>query len=159
MKKLFIKSILVFLAFIIMPCITADAKLSADQVYIGGITHKSSMDSIIELYGKPHVIKSTTYYWGDDSLTVYTWDPAHGQKDYAVEIRCARKNGMATPAGVMVGMSENVLNQAYGKADVVDTDRNGQTVYTYFGEGGPCLVFRSKYGRIQVIEVTRGYFG
>ena len=69
----------------------------------------------LPVYGKPHIVKSSTYYWGNDSLTVYTWDPAHGQKDYAVEIRCARNNGMATPAGVMVGMPENILNQAYGK--------------------------------------------
>lgn len=159
MKNLLMRLVIaIFAVVLLVPSVIANAKLSSDQIAIGGITYKSSLDYIYGIYGPPDFIESgSVYCWGYNSLEVYTWGP-HGQTNYATEIRCKKNNGLATPAGVTVGMPVSVLNDLYGRADyTLDSDREGNTVYTYFGEAGPCLVFRVLNNKIREIWVIKDF--
>lgn len=153
MKNLFKYIVAMTFCFVFLSAGTADAKLGVEQVAIGGITYKMPISQVIEMYGNPHRIESgSVYCWGANSLRVNTYSPK-GPTDYVTEVKVAERNGMETPDGVIVGMPESVLDEVYGPADRVDYDRNGCTVYIY-GSKTSSLAFRTKQGKIQVIELA-----
>ena len=155
-KHLFI---VICAAILIFPFSVGDAAISSDQVALETITLKSSMDDVFRVFGQPQYVENeTTYCWGRNSLKIYTWSPARGKTNHPTHIVCAENNGFETPAGVIVGMPDTVLNTTYGEADrVVDSDRNGNTVYCYSSKGGDWLVFRVKNGVIRVIELMDNF--
>lgn len=62
------------------------------------------------------------------------------------------KNGMATDAGVAVGMYASKLSELYGSADVVKTE-DGKTEYKYFGGNGRFVIeFAVRGNVIEKIE-------
>ena len=142
----------------IFPFGKANAAISDEQIAIGGITYKCPISYVLDKFGPPHRIESGGYYWGANSLFVNTWSSAKGQTNYVTEMRTSANNGIETPAGVIVGMKDTVLNQVYGQADmVIDNDRNGFTVYIYNSPKSGSLAFRVKNGVIKSIEMA-GFF-
>ena len=151
-KHLFI---VICAAVLIFSFSVGNASIPSDQVALETITLKSSMDDVFRVFGRPQYVEDgTTYCWGRNSLKIYTWSPAHGKVNHPTQIVSAENNGFETPAGVIVGMPDTVLNTTYGKADMVeDSDRNGNTVYCYSSKGGGWLLFRVKNGVIRAIEL------
>ena len=142
----------------LFPFCKASATISDEQIAIGGITYMCHISYVLDKFGPPHRIESGGYYWGGNSLFVNTWSSAKGQTDYVTEMKTSANNGIETPAGVIVGMKDTVLNQVYGQADmVVDSDRNGCTVYIYNSPKSGSLAFRVKNGVIKSIEMA-GFF-
>lgn len=142
----------------LFPLSKAEATISDEQIAIGGITYKCPINYVLDKFGPPHRIESGGYYWGANSLFVNTWSSAKGQTNYVTEMRTSANNGIETPAGVIVGMKDTVLNQVYGQADmVIDNDRNGFTVYIYNSPKSGSLAFRVKKGVIKSIEMA-GFF-
>lgn len=153
------KCVLCLIAVVcLFPLSKAGAMISDEQIAIGGITYKCSINYVLDKFGPPHRIESGGYYWGANSLFVNTWSSAKGQTNYVTEMRTSANNGIETPAGVIVGMKDSVLNKVYGQADmVVDSDRTGCTVYIYNSPKSGSLAFRVKNGVIKSIEMA-GYF-
>ena len=155
MKKIWKNVVLFVLGLIILPIGMADAKLPPEQVAIGGITYKASIDYVISIYGQPHRVKSDVYYWGDDdSLKITTWDPAKGQTNYVTSVTCSAANGLETPIGISVDMDYGALLRYGSKAgdapDYIDYD-NG--TYAYISSNG-CLIYRVKNEKIVSIEIV-----
>ena len=60
MRTLCKNLILLILGIFIMPLSSVNAKIPAEQVAIGGITYKASIDYIISIYGQPSRVKNGT---------------------------------------------------------------------------------------------------
>lgn len=159
MKHLVAKIFLMICAvLLLLPYSTVNAKLTVDQIAIGGITYKSSLDYIIGIYGEPDSIKGgSTYCWGDNSLEVYTWDGAHGQQNYATEIRCKKNNGLTTPAGISVGSHVLEMYDVYGTPDYEQGENYFNYSYIYTSTGGPCLILRTSEYRIREIWIVKTF--
>ena len=157
MRTLCKNIILLILGIFIMPLSSVNAKIPAEQVAIGGITYKASIDYIISIYGQPSRVKNGTYYWGkDESLKVTTWDPAKGETNYATSITCTAANGLETPVGGAVGMPVDNVLLRYGRnassaPDYIDYDNE---VYGYKSDNG-CLIYRARNGKIVKIEIFK----
>ncbi len=158
MRTLCKKLIMIILGVFIMPIGIVYAKIPAEQVAIGGITYKATIDYIISIYGQPSRVKSGIYYWGkDESLVVTTWDPAKGQTNHATSITCSAANGLETPVGGAVGMPVDNVMLRYGRnagsaPDYIDYENE---VYGYISDNG-CLIYRARNGKIVKIEIV-GY--
>ena len=104
------------------------AKVPADQVALAGIAPGVNIESVKAALGEPTYAGGETLSFAN-GLVVKVDEDRPG----IVEEVIARQAGLSTPGGVSVGMSEGVLNDAYGKADRVDRDYD-DTEYTYLSE-------------------------
>ena len=124
--------------------------VSEDQCAIGGITYYCSTDYVKSIYGEPTRISGNKWWYGDTFYIAVHDNHVDG-------IYCTGHNGMATPAGVEVGMDVSVLNDVYGPATSVYRLSADQTHYAYmtkFGMGNTCLAFTVRNNRITKIEVS-----
>ncbi len=157
MKRLLHKMLMITIVALVIPLGTAYAKLPAEEVAIGGITYKASIEYIINIYGEPHRVAKGVYYWGeDDSLKVTTWDSTKGQTDYATSITCTAANGLETPIGGAVGMPVFSVLTRYGgnAASAPDYIDHKNEVYGYISDNG-CLIYRAKNEKIISIEIVK----
>lgn len=153
-----VKSLLYLLTIMcLLPLGNANAMISDGEIAIGGITYKCPINRVLEKFGQPHRIESGGYYWGANSLFVNTWSSAKGQTNYVTEMKTSARNGIETPAGVIVGMKDTVLNQVYGKADMVVDNGAKRCTYIYNSPNSGSLAFRVENGVIIAIEMA-GYF-
>ena len=95
------------------------AAISPNQLSLGGIYLGDSIDRVYSIYGKPRTITNngptTEYYYGNGLLITF-WNES--QPKDVIEIKVTERNGFATPAGIEVGMHEDILYQVYGKPDI-----------------------------------------
>ena len=112
------------------------AAIAGDGIAIGGIYYHAPASYVTDIYGAPARTASTaahplwkgqvdTYYYGD-SFQVVLCD---GQ---VVHVTSKDNNGLGTPAGATVGMTEAALTELYGAGEVV-TDKAGVVIAHYYG--------------------------
>lgn len=146
----------------------------AEQVGIGSIHTGDSPQAVRAQYGIPKNISDEGgikhYYDG----MIFTFVDFSGEKKPVLADIRVMKNmkvgNNATPAGVAVGMSENVLTQAYGMADEVYIEKHtapklseaqnqkyderlNRTVYTYNANECLSMQFIVRNGIITEIRI------
>lgn len=133
MKKLL--SAYIF-CFIVITTGICSASVPDEQVALGGISYQSSSSYVKSIYGEPDRVTSTNndplyktvekYYYGNSFLVEFS-------NSKAVWISISAHNGLATPAGVEVGMKMSTLHDVYGPPTKVARDRNGKVTMYYYG--------------------------
>ena len=105
----------------------AFATVRADQVMLGDIQPGEKISQLKEIYGEPlQVVGKKWIYKG---FYIETNDRGNRVEEIATE-----DSGFATQDGVIVGMSEDVLNAKitnYGKADKLEIEGNTKE-YEYY---------------------------
>ena len=126
---------------------TAFASVAPQQVALGGIEPGMSLEQAKNLGGEIAYsdYEKTVFKSG---LIIKVDDDRPG-----VVEEVAVKNGeVKTPAGIAWGMSADKLNEAYGQADKIDSDRQ-DTEYKYFtADGSKEIEFTVKNGVITKIS-------
>ena len=134
------------------------ARIPASGVAIGGVGLGTTPGQVKRIYGEPTDSRRvyskadggyiTQYIYGNSySITFYEL-PGGAYADF---VNCSSDNGLATPAGVLVGMDETVLTSVYGAPDVKSEDPTSHiTRYVYKASGGrgEQLIFLSQHGKI-----------
>lgn len=117
------KKFLSFLCGAILISSVSFAAVSPDKIAIGKIFPGMSVNELISVCGQPN------YKHGDD------WDYGNFKVEIEhgnfVESIVTRSAGISTPDGVSVGQNANILNSAFGSADKIDRDHDGDE-YEYF---------------------------
>ena len=102
------------------------AAVDANKIEIGSIFPGMSVNDLTNAFGQP------TYRDGDDwTYSTFKVEIERG----VVEKVSTTSDTMSTPEAVRVGLSADVLNNSYGKADKVDYD-DGGVEYEYFSTDG-----------------------
>ena len=103
------------------------ATVRADQVMLGDLQPNMKISQVKEIYGEPlQVVGDKWIYKG---FYIETNDRGTRVEEIATE-----DSGFATQDGIIVGMSEDVLNDKitnYGKADKMEIEGN-EKEYTYY---------------------------
>ena len=102
------------------------ANSSAEKFSIGGISPGMSLDEAKKIFGEPTSAHDDEFTFAN-GLRVETEGLLNGTIE-SIEIRQA---GVATGAGVAVGMTEQDLANAYGKPDSTEND-DGKIEHKYF---------------------------
>lgn len=147
------------------PCIVGT--LAPNQVALGKVHIHDSPDQVV------HYWKAATHVSGHGKWLTYTYGQTFGvrfhqggysRQDYgASEVSTIAPNGIATPAGIEVGMSDQILQKKYGMPTHLTTaaQENGYTTtYFYYGYGselGHELSFDVREGKIIKIRL-RSYY-
>ena len=147
------------------PCIVGT--LAPNQVALGKVHIHDSPDQVV------HYWKAATHVSGHGKWLTYTYGQTFGvrfhqggysRQDYgASEVSTIAPNGIATPAGIEVGMSDQILQKKYGMPTHLTTasQENGYTTtYFYYGyasELGHELSFDVREGKIIKIRL-RSYY-
>ena len=147
------------------PCIVGT--LAPNQVALGKVHIHDSPDQVV------HFWKAATHVSGHGKWLTYTYGQTFGvrfhqggysRQDYGVsEVSTIAPNGIASPAGIEVGMSDQILQQKYGMPTHLTTasQENGYTTtYFYYGyasELGHELSFDVREGKIIKIRL-RSYY-
>ncbi|WP_294146044.1 hypothetical protein [uncultured Selenomonas sp.] len=147
------------------PCIVGT--LAPNQVALGRVHIHDSTDQVVRYW------KAATHVSGHGKWLTYTYGQTFGvrfhqggysHQDYGVsEVSTIAANGIATPAGIEVGMSDQILQQKYGMPTHLTTaaQQNGYTTtYFYYGYGtelGHELSFDVREGKIIKIRL-RSYY-
>ena len=147
------------------PCIVGT--LAPNQVALGKVHIHDSPDQVVRYWkAATHVSvhgKWLTYTYGQ-TFGVRFHQGGYSRQDYGVsEVSTIAPNGIATPAGIEVGMSDQILQQKYGMPTHLTTaaQENGYTTtYFYYGYGselGHELSFDVREGKIIKIRL-RSYY-
>ena len=150
MQKKFIYMLIIVLSLSISIC-SAAKSFNAEQAAIGGIAAGSSTDYIKGIYGEPNKIRirenhSETWYYGD----TFQIDFINGKVSSVVS---SGNNGLATPAGITVGMKKSKMTSNYGSPQVTDKYGN-RAIYTYQADNGVKMIFIISNGIISEIRVN-----
>ncbi len=143
---------------------TCLAQISTSDIVIGGISYRCTMDYVKGIYGKPTKVKSfpvdggrksdgakgISYYWGD---TFYINTYNYKGNTSILSINTTANNGIATKAGIHVGMDKAVLLKTYGKPGFT-YKHDGLTVYQYAPNGPQFLNFSLKNDKI--VQISGG---
>lgn len=107
--------------------------LSPDQMYLGGISCNSSREYVRSIYGVPTRIDGQEYWYGNTFYISFLGSNNHWN---VWSVVTTDNNGIATAAGVTVGMDVSILNKLYGKAAVFPQSRDDDVmIYNYHGYG------------------------
>ena len=155
MRLRFLLFLIGILSLNISICSAAKA-FNADQAAIGGISVGSSTEYIKGIYGEPNSIRVDedsqdksvqTWYYGDTFLIDFVNGIVSG-------VITSGNNGLATPAGVSVGMKKKVMTSKYGSPKT--TDKYGsRAIYTYQTDSGVGMIFVVRDGIISEIRVKQ----
>lgn len=120
------------------------AKIPSSQFALGGITLGCDTSYVRNIYGAPNSVSTIKkgyrgfiYTYGS---TFYIWFYDSGS---SFLIGTKGNNGIATPAGITVGMNSSILWSIYGSPDKLS---NG--TFIYFGDNGEILVIGTKNNKI-----------
>ena len=120
---------------------------SMNEISFNGIVPGFSIDEVKAAYGEP--VKTS----GDELVFTNGVIVEVDDDSNTVESVRLTTSEVETPQGVAVGMSEYVLNDAYGPADKVDKDSDGVEYEYYRGVNKVAkLVFATKNGIISEIK-------
>ena len=147
------------------PCIVGT--LAPNQVALGKVHIHDATSTVQRYWQAPTKIsghgKWLTYTYGT-TFGVRFHQGGYTYQDYgATEISTIAPNGIATPAGIEVGMPDTILQQKYGMPTHLTTaaQSNGYTTtYYYYGYGselGHELSFDVREGKIIKIRL-RSYY-
>ena len=103
----------------------AFASVSPDKIALDKVAPGMAVSDLVAAYGQPSQKR------GDDWIYEKFIVEIDEDRPGFVEKVSTRNGFVATPNGVMVGQSADVLNSTFGKADDVDIERDG-TEYEYF---------------------------
>ncbi len=116
------------------------------DIPLAGVLPGIAIDKVIEVFGAPVTRDGDTLIF-DNGMTI-DLDTVKN----IVEKIIIRTPEISTPEGVAVGMDENILNTAYGKADETDIESDGVD-YKYFNKDKTrSITFTSQNGIITEIE-------
>ena len=102
------------------------ATVLADQVTLGDLQPNMKVSQLKEIYGEP--LQTSGDKWIYKGFYVEVND-----RHSRIEEIVTEDSGFSTSEGIIVGMSENALNEAYGKADKLDVDSYGsEKEYEYY---------------------------
>ena len=102
------------------------ATVRADQVTLGDLQPNMKVSRLKEIYGEP--LQTS----GDKWIYRGFYVEVNGRHSRVEEI-VTEDAGFATSEGIVVSMSEDVLNDAYGKADKLDVDSyDNEREYVYY---------------------------
>ena len=127
---------------------TCSATIATDKIAIGGIRPGMTQEDVISIAGQPDektVDHENWYYYNG---FVIEFDDDTGLID---EIK-TRYNTVATPDGVYVGYSEDVLTKIYGTADKVKRNQNSIDYTYYSADYTRKLKFKTVNGVIKKIS-------
>ncbi|MBQ7515194.1 MAG: hypothetical protein IJS96_02825 [Schwartzia sp.] len=145
MKKLLTAAIA---AGMMMTATTALASLPSEEIAIGGIAPGATVEEAKTAFGAPVFEKKNGMTFGN-GVVIDTKKKAPG---IVHEIEADEHCAAATPAGVKVGMSADVLSEKYGEADRVEIEF-GDTEYKYYSHDGQLkMEFEVENGIITKIE-------
>ncbi len=102
----------------------AFATVRSDQVVLGDLQPGMRVSKIKEIYGEPLSVVGDK--WNYKGFYIEVNNRASRAEEIVTE-----DSGFATSEGIIVGMSEDALNKAYGKADKIDVDSYDKE-YTYY---------------------------
>lgn len=94
--------------------------LPDSEASLGGITLGGSMEYVKGIYGSPSESTWVTDTFGNRVLShrygngFYILESLYGGKSYINELLSDRRNGVATPMGITVGISKNTVLGVYG---------------------------------------------
>ena len=155
------KRILVLVAAFMLIAVPAMARLHSDQdIGIEGVGLGSEMSYVEGVYGKPTTLHDIPAKAG--VIRPYSMARADYKGHFSIwYIYADRRNGvirveteyegMATPAGVTVGMDASAVGNIYGRADYVQLV-GGQTIFSYVF-GNQIMNFAVKAGTIRKISI------
>lgn len=130
--------------------------LNVDQAAIGGISVGSSTEYIKGIYGEPNSIRVDEESQGTDSQTWYYGDTFHIDfvNGMVYGVVTSGNNGLATPAGVTVGMKKKAMKSKYGNPQ--NTEKYGnRAIYTYQTDGDVSMMFIVRDGIISEIRIKQ----
>lgn len=147
------------------PCIVGT--LAPNQVALGRVHIHYSPNQVTALWNTATSVsghgKWLTYTYGD-TFGVRFHQGGYSRQDYGVsEVSTIANNGIATPAGIEVGMNESILTKKYGmpsRLASASRDNGYTTTYFYYGYGtelGHELSFDVRENKIIKIRL-RSYY-
>ncbi len=101
------------------------AAVAPEKIALGKIVPGMTTTELVNAVGQPNSKRGDDWIYNNFKVEV------DEDRPNIVEKVVTRSGALATPDGVKVGQSADVLNGAYGKADDVDVERDG-TEYEYF---------------------------
>ena len=102
------------------------ATVRADQVTLADLQPGMKVSEVKEIYGEP--LQTNDDKWMYKGFYIEVND-----RHSRVEEIVTEEGGYATSEGITVGMSEDALNKAYGKADKLDIDSyDNEKEYEYY---------------------------
>ena len=124
------------------------ATIRADQAMLGDLQPGMKISQVKDIYGEP--LQTVGDKWIYKGFYIEVTD-RHNRVDEIV----TEDSGFATSEGIIVGMSEDVLNKSYGKADKLDVDTYDKE-YEYFSSDYKYkMEFKVKNGIITKIKCER----
>ena len=101
------------------------ATVRADQVTLGDLPPGMKVSQVKDIYGEPHQTEGDKWIYRGFYIEV-------NDRHSRVEEIVTEDGGFATADGIIVGMSEEALNKAYGKADKLEVDSYDVKEYEYY---------------------------
>ena len=156
-----IKILFATICCFIMSVCTATASVPASALSIGGIGIGSSGDYVKSVYGNPDNISASpwceVWKYGSFELTV--------DKNTVLYLKSKGTNGLATPAGLAVGMKIDTAFDLYGKADyqgttqteIVRLPKGCDYHYLYTSSNNMLMILYTKNNVIKEIVITEGH--
>lgn len=119
------KKILAMLAgMMTMTAAVCYATVPADNIAIADVAPGSNVEAAKQKLGTPNQSGDKLFFANGIVIEVADHNPGMVEE---IETR----SGGATPAGISVGMKENIITQTYGNPDEMDRDYD-DTEYTYY---------------------------
>lgn len=127
--------VMLFLVLTLMSVSVCFAGIPESEIGIGGITFHASADYVKNIYGEPDNVTTTynhalwsgkidNYYYGDSFQIVL-------RNDQVIWLGSTANNGLATPAGIKVGMKASTLTDVYATGKAY-RDRYGNVESYYY---------------------------
>lgn len=162
--------LLIGMIFMLPNC---SARIHESEFVLGEIATGDSMDKVRRIYGEPsksipgeisaYESRWYTYYYGDGNFYVETSKSKN--HDIVLVVVTTANNGIATKAGIKVGMTKQQLVAAYGNPDKIETKSDGSQYFGYlqqkpegarvFSDG---LSLDFKLIGDQIVAITLCYF-
>lgn len=105
--------------------------MPSEQLALGGISLTNRMQEVVNAYGSPRYYRKGIAQYGN-GLEIQYFNDSYQSQIY--EIRVTERNGFATPAGIEVGMTEDIIEKIYGRPDMA-TISGTEKKYEYYGSG------------------------
>ena len=128
--------LLIAMSFILPNC---SARIPASEFVLGYIKIMDSMDKVKKIYGEPfesvagdvsgYESRWYTHYYGNGDFFVVV--SRNKNRETVFVVNTTANNGIATKAGIKVGMTKQQLISAYGYPDDTKNDSEGRTIYFY----------------------------
>ena len=128
--------LLIAMSFMLPNC---SARIPESEFVLGYIEIMDNMDKVKKIYGEPfesvagkvsgHESRWYTHYYGNGDFFVVV--SRYKNRETVFVVNTTANNGIATKAGIKVGMTKQQLISAYGYPDDTKNDSDGRTIYWY----------------------------